>query len=65
MFSTLWMDTDSMYTVGMMYKDGVGTEISFPQYKYYIRMAADCRNKDASALVKKWDRRNSKRKNAA
>ena len=59
------MDTDSMYTVGMMYKDGVGTEVSFPQYKYYIRMAADCRNKDASALVKKWDRRNSKRKNAA
>ncbi len=56
------MDADSMYTVGQMYKDGIGTEVSFPQYKYYIRMAADRRNKDAIALVSKWDRRNSKRK---
>ncbi len=57
------MDADSMYIVGQMYKDGTGTEVSFPQYKYYIRMAADRRNKDASALVTKWERRNSKRKN--
>ncbi len=58
------MDTDSMYIVGQMYKDGTGTEVSFPHYKYYVRMAADRRNKDASALVAKWDRRNSKRKNS-
>ncbi len=59
------MDADSMYMVGQMYKDGTGTEVSFPQYKYYIRMAADRRNKDASVLVTKWERRNSKRKNTS
>ncbi len=56
------MDAESMYIVGQMYKDGIGTEVSIPQYKYYTRMAADRRNRNASILVAKWDRRNSKRK---
>ena len=56
------LDADSMYQVGIMYKDGIGTEASVPSYQYYIRMAADRGNRDASDIVTKWDRRNAKRK---
>ncbi len=56
------LDADSMYQVGMMFKDGIGTEVSIPSYQYYIRMAADRGNKDARLIVTKWDRRNAKRK---
>ncbi len=56
------LDADSMYRVGIMYKDGIGTEASVPSYQYYIRMAADRGNRDAADIVTKWDRRNARRK---
>ena len=56
------LDADSMYQVGIMYKDGIGTEVSVPSYQYYIRMAADRGSRDAAEIVTKWDRRNAKRK---
>ncbi len=56
------LDADSMYQVGIMFKEGIGTEASVTSYQYYLRMAADRGNRDAYSIVSKWDRRNAKRK---
>ena len=60
-------DHYAMYTVACMYRDGTGTEMDRGMYKYYTHMAAEYGNKDAKAVVQKWNmkakRRAAKEKN--
>ena len=52
-----------MYAVACMYRDGTGTEMDRGMYKYYTHMAAEYGNKDAKAVVQKWNMK-AKRKAA-
>lgn len=54
-----------MFRIASMYKDGVGTEVNTELYRLYMRMAADKGNRDATAMVQKWNRRNEKRQKDA
>ena len=54
-------DAYAMYGLACMYRDGCGVPEDRGLYKYYTRMAADAGNKDAIAVVKKWDFKEKKR----
>ena len=56
-------DHYAMYAVACMYRDGTGTEMDRGMYRYYTHMAAEYGNKDAKAVVRKWDMK-AKRKAA-
>jgi TPR repeat protein len=55
-------DAAGMYRLAMMYKDGIACEESQVNYRMYMRMAAERGDRDARAIVAKWDGRIERRK---
>ena len=55
-------DASGMYHLALMYKDGISCEESQVKYRMYMRMAAEQGNRDARAIVSKWDGRIERRK---
>ena len=54
-------DAYAMYALACMYRDGCGVPEDRGLYKHYTHMAADAGNKDAIAVVRKWDFKEKKR----
>ncbi len=55
-------DVKAMYPVACMYRDGIGVQEDRELYKFYTRMASDFGNKEAQAIVRKWDAKEKKRR---
>ena len=55
-------DSNGMYRLALMYKDGISCEENQEMYRKYVRMAAERGNRDAKQLVAKWDDRIIRRK---
>lgn len=55
-------DSNGMYRLALMYKDGISCEENQEMYKRYMRMAAERGNRDAKQTVAKWDDRIERRK---
>ena len=54
-------DPYAMYALACMYRDGCGVPEDRVLYKHYTHMAADAGNRDAMAVVKKWNFKEKKR----
>lgn len=55
-------DSNGMYRLALMYKEGISCEENQEMYRRYVRMAAERGNRDAKQLVAKWDDRIIRRK---
>ena len=55
-------DSNGMYRLALMYKDGISCEANQEMYRRYVRMAAERGNREAKQLVAKWNDRVVRRK---
>lgn len=57
-------DAEATLALAMMYKDGIYVEPDTEMYRSNVRTAAMLGNKDAKAMVERWERRKDRRKAA-
>ena len=55
-------DASAMYRMALFYKDGIFVEPNVDEYRRYMRMAAECGNRDAKTLVTEWNIRAERRR---
>ena len=60
--AAVYGDASGMYRLALMYKDGIACEESQANYRMFMRMASERGDREARAVVSKWDGRIKRRK---